>query len=128
MKMSRRALSLAFALVTGIAAGSLAVRAHDGEHKVVSKDSPSGRMHAVMMSGQKDMPAMKMTGDPDHDFAMMMVMHHKMALDMAQIELKDGKDAKIRGMAQNIVDSQKKEIAEFEAWMKQHRAAGHASH
>lgn len=124
--VSRTALAVAFVFGAGVGAGSLAVSAHDGAHKTVSKDSPSGRMHAVM---EKDMPDMKMTGDPDHDFAMMMVHHHKMALDMAQIEVKEGKDAKIRGMAQNIIDSQKKEIAEFEAWMKQHRpAAGHVSH
>jgi uncharacterized protein (DUF305 family) len=125
-KTGRTALALTFALGAGIGAGSLAVRAHDDKHKTVSKDSPSGRMHAVMA---KPMPHMNMTGDPDHDFAMMMVMHHKTALDMAQIEVKDGKDAKIKGMAQNIIDSQKKEIAEFEAWMKQHKApAAHATH
>jgi uncharacterized protein (DUF305 family) len=126
----RTTLAVAFAAGMGIGAGAL-VSAHDQEHHTVSKDSASGRMHAVMMAGQKDMPSMmtKMTGDPDHDFAMMMSHHHKMGINMAEIEVKDGKDAKMREMAQKIIDSQKKEIAEFEAWMKQHRpASGHASH
>lgn len=67
-----------------------------------------------------------MTGDADHDFASMMAMHHKMAIDMAQIELKEGRDSKMQDMARKIIDAQKKEIAEFEAWMKDHKpAAGH---
>lgn len=67
-----------------------------------------------------------MTGDADHHFASMMAMHHKMAIDMAQIELKEGRDSKMQAMARKIIDAQRKEIAECEAWMKDHKpAAGH---
>ena len=61
--------------------------------------------------------AMKMTGDADKDFVTMMIEHHQGAVDMARDELRDGKDPKIRDMAQKIIDAQKKEIAEFEAWL-----------
>ena len=61
--------------------------------------------------------AMKMTGDADKDFVTMMIEHHQGAVDMARDELRDGKDPKIRDMAQKIIDSQKKEIGEFEAWL-----------
>ena len=86
----------------------------------------SHAMQATMKKGC-EMP-MTMTGDADYDFASMMAMHHKMAVDMAEIELKDGHDSKIQAMARKIIDSQKKEIAEFEMWMKDHKpaAAGHA--
>jgi uncharacterized protein (DUF305 family) len=58
----------------------------------------------------------------------MMVPHHKTAIDMSEIVLKHGKDPKIQAMAPKIIDAQKKEIAEFEAWMKTHKpaAAGHS--
>ena len=61
--------------------------------------------------------AMKMTGDADKDFVTMMIEHHQRAVDMSRDELRDGKDPKIRDMAQKIIDAQKKEIAEFEAWL-----------
>lgn len=57
----------------------------------------------------------------------MMTMHHKMAVDMAEIELKEGRDPKIQAMARRIIDSQKKEIAQFEAWMKDNKPATPAS-
>ena len=63
--------------------------------------------------------AMKMTGDADKDFVTMMIEHHQGAVDMARDELRDGKDPKIRDMAQKIIDSQQKEIAAFQAWLAQ---------
>ncbi len=77
----------------------------------------SMNMHKSMMKGMKDMEAMKSSGNIDHDFAMMMKKHHESALDMAQMELQHGKDAKMRSMAKNIIASQKKEIKEFDQWL-----------
>ncbi|MBC7698598.1 MAG: DUF305 domain-containing protein [Bacteroidia bacterium] len=77
-------------------------------------------MHS-MKDGMKKMEAMKMTGDVDKDFAMMMKMHHQQALDMAQIEIAQGKSPEMKEMAKKIVSAQKKEIAEFEAWLSKQR-------
>ena len=63
---------------------------------------------------------MPMTGDSDKDFAMMMKMHHQKALEMAKKELADGKSPQMKAMAQKIVDSQTKEIAEFDKWLAAH--------
>lgn len=61
-----------------------------------------------------------MSGNPDKDFVMMMMPHHQGAIDMANIELKYGKDKKLRAMAQMIIDAQKKEIAEMKKWVAAH--------
>ena len=74
-----------------------------------------------MMSGMKSMQDMKPSGDTDKDFAMMMKMHHQQALDMSQIEIDHGKSPEMKSMAKKIMAAQKKEIAEFDAWMKRHR-------
>ena len=74
-------------------------------------------MHKSMMSGMKGMESMKGSGDVDHDFAMMMKMHHQSALDMANIQLQQGKDAKMRSMAKDIIKSQTKEIKAFDKWL-----------
>lgn len=80
-------------------------------------------MHANMMQ----MNAMKMTGDADHDFAMMMQMHHQGAIDMANEELKSGTDQTIRTMAQNIVASQTKEKAQFAQFVSSHQPTPNAA-
>ena len=92
--------------------------AHTDEHNNM-KGSDSF-MHS-MQDGVKKMESMKMSGDVDKDFAMMMKMHHQQALDMAQIEIAQGKSPKLRGMAKKIVLGQKKEIAEFESWLSKQK-------
>lgn len=79
--------------------------------------SPAGDMKGSMTGMMKAMESMKMSGDTDRDFAMMMKMHHQGAIDMAQMELQSGKDPKIRAMAKRIIDAQQKEIKEFDQWL-----------
>lgn len=67
------------------------------------------------------MHEMKMTGDQDYDFAMMMRAHHQKALKMANEELRKGNAAPLKQMAQNIVDSQTREIAQLDAWLVQNK-------
>ena len=51
---------------------------------------------------------MPMSGDPDVDFAHMMIPHHQGAIDMAQVELARGKDPQLREMAEDIIKAQEK--------------------
>ena len=81
----------------------------------------SGGMMHSMQDGMKKMDAMKMTGDVDKDFAMMMKIHHQQALDMAQIEITQGKSPEMKEMAKKIISAQKKEIAEFESWLSKQK-------
>lgn len=85
-----------------------------------AKSMDSMEMHKSMMSGMKGMESMKASGDTDHDFAMMMKLHHQNALDMANIELHQGKDPVLRNMAKAIIKSQTKEIEEFDKWLAKH--------
>jgi uncharacterized protein (DUF305 family) len=47
-----------------------------------------------------------------------MIEHHKGALEMANSVLKDGKDARVKKAAQNIVSAQSKEIKALTGWLK----------
>lgn len=51
----------------------------------------------------------------------MMKMHHQQALDMAQIEIAQGKSPEMKAMAKKIVSAQKKEIAEFDNWLSKQK-------
>src|SRR5262249_44953718 len=61
------------------------------------------RMHLAM-----DVP---FSGDPDRDFAHMMIPHHQGAIDMALVELRYGKDERLKRLAQEIIVDQQQEIA-----------------
>jgi uncharacterized protein (DUF305 family) len=70
------------------------------------------RMHAGMH--------VPFTGDPDRDFARMMIPHHQGAIDMALAELRYGKDERLRRLAQEIVVAQKQEIEVMKLALRDH--------
>lgn len=72
---------------------------------------------AEMKTSHEKMMSMPMTGNTDVDFAMMMRMHHMSGVRMAEIELRNGKQAETRAMAKKIITDQKKEIAKLEAFL-----------
>ncbi|RYX97771.1 MAG: DUF305 domain-containing protein [Comamonadaceae bacterium] len=83
--------------------------------------SPAGHgsmdMKAMMKDMNDKMANMPMSGDPDVDFAMMMRVHHIGAIDMAEAQLRDGKNPQMRRMAQEIIAAQNKEIATFDKFL-----------
>ncbi|MES2874123.1 MAG: DUF305 domain-containing protein [Bacteroidota bacterium] len=78
-------------------------------------------MQPAMDKMMTDMHQMTMTGNVDHDFAMMMKSHHQAAVDMSQVELESGKDDELKKMAQNIIDAQKKEVIELQSFLDNHK-------
>jgi Domain of unknown function (DUF305) len=50
-------------------------------------------------------------GDVDRDFAAIMIAHRQAAIDLAQAELKYGRDEGLRGLARSIVDESEREIS-----------------
>ena len=125
--LSRRVCCVVTLISLTLFVGSVSIAADhtDAEHahdaSAAQKSggaSPSMEMHMSMMKGMKDMQGMKPTGDMDYDFAQMMRHHHAHGIQMAEQELKHGKDQKMRELAQRIVDTQKREVAEFDVWLK----------
>lgn len=83
--------------------------------------TPAGMANMAAMTKMNGaMGAASMTGDPDRDFVGMMTPHHQAAIDMAQVELKYGKDPVLRKMATEIVAAQNREIKEMAAWQSKH--------
>ena len=66
--------------------------------------SAHARMHQALEAAAP-------TGDPDRDFAQSMIPHHQGAIDMALIQLKYGRDERLRRRAQAILVDQGQEIA-----------------
>ena len=81
-------------------------------------------MKSMMSDMNEKMTAMKPTGNPDVDFAMMMRVHHQSAVTMAEAELQNGKDPQMRSMAKDIIRAQKKEIAVFDKYLAKRGQTG----
>jgi len=90
----------------------------DNEIKIQPHDQ--NQMMTIMHQMMSKMDTMTMTQDPDNDFAMMMRTHHQGAVDMANLELKSGKDATMKQMAQSIIASQQAEIIQLTTFLTSH--------
>jgi len=97
----RSALTLIAAALIG-AATSLAAAPEEAPF-VAENDAAMKKMMAGM--------EIKPSGDVDRDFVAMMVPHHQGAIDMAQAELRHGRNEQLRRIAQEIIVSQLQEIA-----------------
>lgn len=110
------------ALVLAVASVFAACSKNDDKIKIQSHDQ--NQMMGIMHEMMAKMDTMKMTKDPDNDFAMMMRMHHQGAIDMANLELKSGSDATMKQMAQSIIQSQQAEITQLTAFLASHPPHG----
>jgi len=70
---------------------------------VAENDAAMRRMMAAM--------SITPSGDVDADFVALMVPHHQGAIDMAQAELRHGRNEQLRRIAQEIIVTQQQEIA-----------------
>ncbi|MGD0884434.1 MAG: DUF305 domain-containing protein [Thermodesulfovibrionales bacterium] len=102
-------------LVVGVIAGST----FHNSFGASTKESFQQLMDEAMTSMDRGMENAPMTGDPDHDFAAMMIPHHQGAVDMAKVELLYGKDPVLRRLAQEIIVTQEQEIEVMRMRLKQ---------
>lgn len=72
----------------------------------------------AMTAMQTAMERVQHTGNPDADFAAMMIAHHQGAIEMAKVELLYGTDPRLRRLAQEIIVTQQSEIAVMQLALK----------
>lgn len=89
----------------------------DDDDKIAIQAHDENQMMTLMHDMMDEMHTMKVTQDPDIDYATMMKMHHIGAIDMAELELKSGSNSEMKAKAQAIIDAQQKEIAEFDSFL-----------
>lgn len=94
--------SCTVALLIGLTLGGVAAAAPAADDFYGLMDVVMERMHAGMHVAP--------SADVDRDFARMMIPHHQGAIDMAILELRFGKDERLRRLAQAIIIEQGQEI------------------
>jgi len=90
----------------------------------VSKGSKTGSSNSTEFQKALNYSMMAMMSDSivnyhdiDKDFAAQMIPHHQSAVDMAEAYLEFGQDASLKGLCENIIDSQTKEISWLKDWL-----------
>jgi Domain of unknown function (DUF305) len=110
------AISLALSprrLIPAVAVGLLISTVVQGETPAsrTSAEAPFLAENDAAMAAMMQGMTIKPSGDVDADFAAMMIPHHQGAIDMAEAELRHGRNEALRRIAQEIVVEQQQEIA-----------------
>ena len=84
-----------------------------------SGDAPDGMSAymAAMRTMDAAMAGMKSTGDADADYLLMMIPHHRSAVEMSEALLPQVKDPEVRALAEAVIATQEAEIASMKAML-----------
>lgn len=115
-------ISLAAAVVLGTAFVTVSEPTHFAAQAQPAKGAGPAleRVREVMNTRFKDM---KLTGDPDRDFAAILIAHHEDLVFLARTQLEHGGDRQMRQLAQKLADDTQKQIAELKEWQVRSRQA-----
>ena len=107
-------MMLTLATSAGVLAADTGVRlANDTEAAFLQEnDRAMSRMMAAM--------TIRPSGDVDRDFVAAMIPHHQGAIEMAQAELRHGRNEQLRRIAQEIIVDQTQEIAAMHLALGEH--------
>jgi uncharacterized protein (DUF305 family) len=115
--MNENMRRLFFLLVLAL---SIPLLARQGSSSAQESGSAWGQLSQSMEKMHAGMYSIKPSGSDDADFVRLMLTHHQAAIDMAKVELTQGKDPQIRRLAQEIIIDQQSEIDLMHLWLKQH--------
>lgn len=92
--------------------GVVSAPTHAGSHGATPGDRAFAASEAAMHTGMA-----RASGETvDEAYIAKMIEHHRGAVAMAEVALRESRDPEIRRMAQIVVDTQTREIAEMQAW------------
>ena len=87
-----------------------------GDMATMMAGNPYGQaemdMHQKMMAAKQ--------GDPSEMWTRKMIEHHRGAITMSRVAVRDAKDAETRQTAQMTITKQERDIAELQAWLRKH--------
>ena len=88
------------------------------DHSKMMNDPGNPYAASEMDMNQKMMAAKQ--GDASEMWTRKMIEHHRGAVTMSRVALRDAKDADTKRMAQMTITKQEKDIAELQGWLKSH--------
>jgi uncharacterized protein (DUF305 family) len=110
----RRVISLATTLSVTAASLALAQEPKGALHLRAAREAEEQQFlfaNDLAMSNMNRDMLVPPTGDIDRDFAAIMIPHHQATIDMAEAELKYGRNDELRRLAEKIVARQQQDIS-----------------
>lgn len=81
----------------------------------------ANKMMALMHENMRSMQEVKRKGDPDHDFALLMAVHHQGAIKMSEEQVESGSDTMLVNMARKDISKQKQEQERLQEFARNHK-------
>lgn len=123
MKMSHTALAV---LVLAVSTAHAAPEPQTSSKGAASMPAMAHDMSSMQSMDKSDMHSMHMASSPNAakapvelQFLDTMPMHHKMAMDMANLVESRSSHAELKAMAKKMIEEQQKETAQLKGWREQ---------
>lgn len=122
-------MKIRYALLACCLAAPAVAAQHEGRERYgadvkMEHGTQAKTLEESVKKGSEQLQSMELTGDVDRDFVQTMLMHHRHGVEMAQIQLEQGKDKKAKDFARKVIDEQKKDIKELERWLERYPESG----
>ncbi len=88
------------------------------DHSMSHESKTENVMMKAMDESMMAMHQAKQTGNPDYDFAAMMIPHHEGAIKMAQVVVSQGKSKALIDFSKKVIEAQKMEIQLFNDFLE----------
>ncbi|MFI5451530.1 DUF305 domain-containing protein [Pedobacter sp. UC225_61] len=95
-----------------------AEKTKSNNHSAMNHTPIKNEMMQAMDESMMAMHKVKQTGNPDYDFASMMIPHHEGAIVMAKAIVNNGKSAELISFANKVIEAQKREITMLQDFLK----------
>jgi hypothetical protein len=96
--------------------GAVSAPAHAGGHAAAGAATPGDAAFAASEAAMHTGMARASGATVDEAYIAKMIEHHRGAVAMAEVALRESRDPEVRRMAQVVIDTQTREIAEMQAW------------